>query len=206
MNKPATLLLTLVNEDDIPFIQGVCIGVDRGAWFAEEHRLPMTHVFGDFDSITNRQQSLLRDKYSDHMILLPTQKDVSDAEAALRFALEQGYQPITILGGIGGRSDHFYALLNLLVQNAGVPISMVHPNQMIQALIPGEYEIAPTHSYFSIFPQGEAVITIENAHYSLQKKTLQAYDTLGLSNAWKDGKTVKLTIHQGTVLLFLTND
>jgi thiamine pyrophosphokinase len=206
MTKPATLLLTPVSQEDIPFIQGVCIGVDRGAWFANEHNLPMVHLVGDFDSITPSQKAILIQKYPNQIMALPTQKDVSDAEAALRFALDQGYQPITILGGLGGRSDHFYALLNMLVQHAGIPIFLVHPKQTIQALIPGEYELSPTHDYFSLFPQGDVVVSLENADYPLHKKMLQSHDSLILSNEWKEGKTVTLTLHRGTMLLFLTND
>lgn len=206
MIKPATLLLSRCTAEDIPLISGDCIGVDRGAWFAYQHQLPMVHLLGDFDSISSEEKAILIKHYSHLMAEFSTQKDESDTALALQFAIDSGYQPITILGGFGGRSDHFYALTNLLLQYADVPIRLVHTKQVVQALIPGEYHLMPIHDYFSIFPNDDALISIQGAQYPLNKKAIQAGDTLGLSNTWVDHQPVRLIIHQGTVLLFLTND
>lgn len=206
MNKSITLLLGLVQEGDLKLLEGDIVGVDYGVKFAYDHHLPLVAAIGDFDSVTEDQKHRLHDHYAPYWIELPINKDQTDAEIALQWAMEQGYTSIRLLGGIGGRLDHFYTLLNLLYQHAGQPIHILSATHHIMCLIPGVYELPPTHDYFSLFPREDAVISIQDAAYDLHEKTLSNKDNLGVSNAWKDGKNVRLKITKGVVLLFLTKD
>ncbi len=206
MNKTVTLLLSLTKKEDIPFLQGDCIGVDRGAFFALTHNIPLAFAVGDFDSITQEEKSALFDVYKSRWVELPKAKDQSDAEAAIRFAIEQGYTSIILLGGIHGRQDHFFSLLQLLHVFADYPIQIMDSQHLIRVLQPGLYELEKTHNYFSLFAIEEAMISIENAVYPLQAKRLETHHPLGLSNTWLKNQSAKILVQSGLVLLFLTKD
>lgn len=206
MNKPLTILLGLVVETDLPLIQGDCLGVDFGVDFADQHQLSLVGAIGDFDSVSLSRLSKLKETYGQRWIHLPAQKDVTDADYAIEWAIEQGYQPIYILGGIGGRTDHFYALLNTLTRHAGYPLILLNAQQSISALIPGSYVVEATHQYVSIFAKDEALISIKDAVYPLHKKKLSPHDSLGISNTWVNEQPIQLMIERGIVLVFLSSD
>ncbi len=206
MNKPLTILLGLIQEDDLPFIQGACLGVDYGVEFAFHHHLSLIGAMGDFDSVSPTLLPFLKEAYGQTWIHLPTQKDMTDADYAIEWAIDQGYQPIYILGGIGGRTDHFYALLNTLTRHAGYPLTLLNAQQSISALIPGTYTVEATHAYVSIFAKDEVVLSIKGAMFPLHKKKLSPHDSLGVSNTWLNGQAIQLMIERGIVLVFLSND
>ncbi len=206
MNKTVTLLLSLTKKEDIPFIRGDCIGVDRGAFFALIHNIPLAFAVGDFDSITQEEKSALFDVYKNRWVELPKEKDQSDAEAAIRFAIEQGYTSIILLGGIHGRQDHFLSLLQLLHIFADYPIQIMDSQHLIRVLQPGLYELEKTHDYFSLFAIEEAMISIDDAKYPLKAKKIEPNNPLGLSNTWINHQSVRIHVQSGLVLLFLTKD
>jgi thiamine pyrophosphokinase len=206
MNKPLTILLGLVHEGDLPLIQGACLGVDYGVEFAYHHHLSLIGAIGDFDSVSPSRLPNLKEAYGQRWIHLPTHKDITDADYAIEWAIEQGYQPIHILGGIGGRTDHFYALLNTLTRHAGYPLTLVNAQQSISALIPGTYAVEATHQYVSIFARDEVTLSIKDAMFPIHKKKLSPLDTLGVSNTWMNGQPIQLMIERGVVLVFLTSD
>ena len=206
MNKPLTILLGLVQEDDLSFVKGECLGVDLGVEFAYHHQLPLIGAFGDFDSVEPTLIPQLKAMYGQRWIQLSTQKDVTDADYAIEWAIEQGYQPIYILGGIGGRTDHFYALLNTLFRHAGYPLTLLNSQQSISSLIPGTYRVEATHDYVSIFAKEDAILTVKHAMYPLHQKKLSPSESLGVSNTWIHGQAIELMIERGIVFVFLTRD
>ena len=61
--------------------------------------------------------------------------------------------------------------------------------------------------YFSLFPLGSEVygLTIKGAKYPLYNHTLTPYDSLCVSNEFKDDEVV-IDFHTGTVILMQTRD
>lgn len=72
-------------------------------------------IVGDFDSISNND---ILEKYSNIVKKFPTDKDYSDTELALQEAFEYAKKInkkpfVTLIGGDGGRIDHFIAIYDL---------------------------------------------------------------------------------------------
>ena len=72
-------------------------------------------IVGDFDSISSKH---ILQKYPDIVKTFPTDKDYSDTELALQEAFEYAKKInkkpfVTLIGGDGGRIDHFIAIYDL---------------------------------------------------------------------------------------------
>ena len=110
-----TCLCVLTNAETLPDIKGDVIGVDKGAWICYQNGISMKAALGDFDSITETEKSLLM-KACDSMIVLSPRKDVSDSEAAVLWAKENGYERIVLVTSMSGRFDHSYVNFRLVEQ------------------------------------------------------------------------------------------
>ena len=96
------------DEDDI------VIAADSGYETARKLKLPVNVLIGDMDSIkVDLPKSV-------EVIKLPTEKDVTDTEAAVELALEKGADTLCIVGGIGTRVDHTLASLGILEDMEGL--------------------------------------------------------------------------------------
>src|SRR2546422_3982145 len=73
---------------------------------------------GDFDSAGAALLSWARRKGA-RLIAYPREKDRTDAELALEYALEAGAADIDLFGVLGARIDHTLANIGLLIQAAG---------------------------------------------------------------------------------------
>lgn len=202
-NKSATIVLSQVKNEDMPFIQGDIIAVDRGCNLLIKLNKKITQAIGDFDSIDATSLESLQLK-GVPIQTFPKIKNQSDAELALQWTINQGYESIRIIGFAGGRLDHYQAILQMLFHFQHSGITLITPLQSIQYLKQGTYQLRQEkkEKYFSIFTLSNASVSIENARYPLTKKQLTVKDTFTLSNEWVQEKTVKLTIHSGEVLLY----
>ena len=86
----------------------IVIAADSGFETAKKLKLPVDVIVGDMDSI---KIDLPR---GIETIKLPTEKDVTDTEAAVEIAIERGAESICIVGGIGTRVDHTLASIGIL--------------------------------------------------------------------------------------------
>jgi thiamine pyrophosphokinase len=202
-NKTCTLILPLTNETDLPLLKGDLIGVDGGCEFALRHHLPLVQALGDFDSLSNSTLTTLQTK-AIPLKRFPTQKDQSDGELAIAWALDQGYQAIDIVGFTGGRLDHYQVMLQTLFRIKRSSIRLISSLQTIQWLGAGTHEIKADRgeTYFSLFTFTMATVSLNQCQYPLQQQTLTLNDTFTLSNEWQNQKPSILTIHSGEVLLF----
>ena len=90
------------------------IAADSGYETAKKLRLPVNVLIGDMDSVKVELPKEIE------TIKLPTEKDVTDTEAAVELALEKGADSICIIGGIGTRVDHTLASLGILEDMEGL--------------------------------------------------------------------------------------
>lgn len=75
----------------------------------DSHNILPDIIIGDMDSVTT---SLLN-KYKDKILQIKEQ-DTNDLSKAFRYALEQGFEKLTILGATGKREDHTLANISHL--------------------------------------------------------------------------------------------
>lgn len=164
----------------------------------------MVMAIGDFDSVTPPQKELIR-QYADQMQVLPAMKDETDALSALRWAAGQGYNPMVLIGGVGGRQDHQLANL-LLVMHQKLPVILREKNNELFCLDPGRHVFHPdARRFISFFAVEPAVLTLEGFLYPLEHYVMERGDTIGISNEIAADEAV-LTLDQGRLLVVRSRD
>ena len=136
-------------------------------------------VIGDFDSLGCAPKG-------ENIVNLSPEKDFTDGERALRYAVEKGYNDVTIYGAYGGKIEHVLgniALLNI-AKNLGAK-ARIKEGERITELIDGKVKIMPkNNSTVSILPYGGSCSFVKSIglYYPLDNLTLTPYDTRGISN------------------------
>jgi thiamine pyrophosphokinase len=202
-NKIASILLSKVEEGDLPLIQGDVIGVDRGCSIALKYNIPLTIAIGDFDSLPPTDYQLLK-KSGVSLSIFSANKNKSDAELAIDWAIHQGYETLIILGFSGGRLDHQQALMQALFAYKLPGIKLQTPDQTIQYLSKGIHLIHKEEKFevFSIYTLSQALVSLKKATYPLNNTKIDVNTIYTLSNGWVSQEPVELTLHAGEVLLF----
>src|SRR5665648_310101 len=83
------------------------ICADNGYSVAKDNGIVPDLIIGDFDSIKIDLPSDIE------VIKLPVEKDVTDTLACVKYAINECFKDIIILGGIGGRLDHKWLIFNV---------------------------------------------------------------------------------------------
>ncbi len=87
------------------------VAADSGLDYCRAHSIHPDYIIGDMDSLDDK--SILKD-YSESMIERhPVEKDYTDTELGLQHLYSKGCESIVLLGGGGGRADHFLAIYAL---------------------------------------------------------------------------------------------
>jgi thiamine pyrophosphokinase len=92
----------------------VWVGVDRGVYSLINMNITPKIAFGDFDSVSNEEYKVI-EKHVKDMKRYKPEKNETDMELALNWAIKQNPDLIRIFGASGGRLDHFLANVQLLV-------------------------------------------------------------------------------------------
>jgi thiamine pyrophosphokinase len=187
----------------------VVIAADGGLNLAPGLGLTVDIVIGDMDSVA--ADDLGRAERSGARIERHlTDKDVTDLELALDAAIAAGADDITIVGGAGGRLDHFLANAMLLCAD-GYDRVMLHWMTGNETVAPCSPE-RPVHlegrtgDLVSLIPVGGAAlgVTTTGLRWRLDGGGLAPGSTTGISNemaaaeatvAIEDGKL--LVVHGG---------
>ena len=182
------------------FDQIIC--ADGGFLIAEKLGLSPTILIGDYDSME------LPDRAD--FIKLPMEKDMTDTEAALDLAVNQGFDHITILGGLGGRFDHTMGNLGLLAKYCGKlkHLSFVDGQNHISMIGPGTIEISKNdYPYLGIISYGGTAtgVTLDGVKYPLKDFDLPDTTSLGVSNEITSSRAT-ITLQTGKLLIILSKD
>jgi thiamine pyrophosphokinase len=126
---------------------------DSGLIAAEAAGIRPDWIVGDMDSLDDPGRL---GKYSTERVLrYPPDKDYTDTELAFSFLVEKGCDEIWLIGGGGGRADHFFALRSLF-EREPCPRGWITAGETIQRLAAPE-ELADSLSpggVVSVFPLG----------------------------------------------------
>lgn len=95
------------------------IGVDGGTHALQQLGLKPTHVTGDFDSLTLAERETLA---AQGVAIVPTpDQEYTDLDKAVMFAFDTlGATSAHIYGATGGRLDHLYSVLSVLIKHGRV--------------------------------------------------------------------------------------
>jgi len=102
---------------------------------ATECNIEVNTLIGDLDSLADPTR--LEDRFPNMEILrYPADKDWTDLELAIDWALERSLSSIVVFGAAGGRIDHTMANLALLEKglHSGIPIELISGNESVRLI------------------------------------------------------------------------
>lgn len=188
------------------------IAADRGLEFFMETGLVPDAAVGDFDSLSPEGLAYLESLENTEICRLQPEKDDSDTQHTVNYAIEKGAEKILILGATGSRIDHLLANLELLLlgEKKGTEISLVDKNNYITLIKSGTVlqKAEQFGTYVSFFPLGGDVtgLTLTGFRYPLRRHCLKAEDCgLTVSNEITED-SAKVEFESGSLLMLMTRD
>ncbi len=156
-------------------------------------------LLGDMDSIKADGEN------TPERMLFPVEKDETDTHLCYLEGVRRGYKKFRIYGGVGGRIDHTFANLCLLIYGKH------EKNELI--LVANGYEIFAIENEkitlcgspgktFSVFAfEGEARgVSVLGGKYEAKGVTLVPHFPLGVSNSFVTD-TVEISVKEGTLII-----
>lgn len=178
------------------------ICADGGYIAAQKLGIKPSVFIGDYDSgIQPADRTVIK---------LPTEKDMTDSEAAVDLAISKGYDEITVLGGLGGRFDHTMGNIGIIAKYADSPykVTLVDGNNKVYMLCPGNHRIKKSnYKYLGLISYGCSCygLNISGVKYPLLNCNLKNNTTLGVSNEILDSEA-RLSFKKGRLLIIESND
>lgn len=177
---------------------------DGGAAYCAKMGISPDVVIGDLDSTP---KSLLEKFKAEgkKIISYPVDKDFTDLELALRYAVDQGAQEIIVAGALGARWDMSVANLMLLGSDflARTKVRLVVENQTA-IVLRGKDQITIKGicgDLLSLIPLSDDVhgVSTEGLRYPLKNETLKFAATRGVSNQFCCS-TARIRLDKGLLL------
>jgi thiamine pyrophosphokinase len=187
---------------------GLVVAADAGADTAERLGLPVDLAVGDFDSIAPGGLDRLR-AAGVPIEEVPSAKDESDTELAIRAALARGADALTIVGGLGGRPDHLLANVGLLALPAlaGLPVVLLDDRTRVSLVRgPGSRDLdGRVGDLVSLLPLGSGVdgVATSGLAWTLRDEPLPIGPARGLSNVRAE-RTARVSVRTGLLLVVET--
>ncbi|WP_077211481.1 thiamine diphosphokinase [Bacillus dakarensis] len=167
----------------------VWVGVDKGVTVLLEAGIKPAVGFGDFDSVSSDELYAIKKKVN-QLMTYEEEKDETDTEHALNWAIGQNPDKIRIFGGTGGRLDHFFANVQLILKPAlkelPYQVEIIDQKNIIFVTYPGIHRLnkISEKKYVSFIPVSSAVdrLTLEGFKYPLKDRHIPLGSTLCISN------------------------
>lgn len=178
------------------------IAADGGYEYLKDAGISPHVWIGDFDS-TIREEGV--EASGVKQIKLPCEKDDTDTYAAVKYAMEQGYDEFHIYGVTGGRLDHTLANIKLLshVTSCGKKVYLYSPTEVVTAIENSEITLnGRLKGYVSIFSLTDISegVSIKGLKYELNNYMMTGTDQLGVSNEFM-GRDAVVSVKQGKLLI-----
>lgn len=207
------------------------IAADRGLEFFLDYLILPDVVIGDFDSLSEDGKNFLEMQNEDipyggmlewklqkgegkvvEVVRLRPEKDDSDTQSAMNYAIQNGAKEIVILGVTGNRVDHLMANFGLLIlaQKQGAEVALADRYNYMKFIPSGTIlkKAEQFGKYVSFFPlRGDVTgLTLEGFKYPLDKYHLTTADSgLTVSNEISE-EYAKVTYESGTLLMIMSRD
>ena len=199
--------LALFLDKDTQFI-----GADRGTLQLIEAGIDPLAAVGDFDSVSEEEMKRI-EATGCFIEKRPPEKDETDTELAMNLAYSQNPDKIILTGVTGGRLDHMFSAVQLLVRNAGQKPS----TQLILANRQNELTLLQkgTHifkkndqfPYLSFFSMTESVrgLTLTGVKYEVFLEEIHLGDTRFTSNEFVE-PSCTISLQAGICLMVRSSD
>lgn len=188
------------------------LGVDRGVFTLLSRGIVPEYAFGDFDSVSAQEWKEIEKKVKNLHTFKP-EKDETDMELALNWALEQKPEKIHLFGATGGRLDHFFGNVQILLkpelQNSTTEIEIIDAKNHLFVKGPGHYTIKKIQErkYISFVPLTPTVkgLTLDGFKYPLSNCHISQGSTLCISNELVS-KVGTFSFSEGIILVIRSID
>ncbi len=165
-------------------------------------------IIGDLDSI-GKEARIFFEQQTVPFIPYPAQKDQTDMELCIDWALEHGASDITLLAATGDRLDHTLANIFLLkkLDEINIPGRIIdEKNEICLATRPLTLS-GRADEMLSLIPVSQMVtgITIKGFAYPLINETLALGSARGVSNRFLGGDAA-IEFSSGTLLVIRSRD
>lgn len=182
---------SLLEDDFIVFC-------DSGLKHLEALQVKPGLIVGDFDSHDNPHLDV-------ETIVLPCEKDDTDTVFAVKEAVKRGFDDFLLIGVVGARLDHTLGNVSILlyldsIEKKGIIIDDYSEMEIVSnepAYVEDSYAV---FSLINITGTAKDV-TIENAKYPLEHAEITCEYQYGVSNEVIPGRTAKIIISDGKLLL-----
>jgi thiamine pyrophosphokinase len=180
------------------------IAADSGFDHARGLGVAVDLVVGDLDSISPEGLTLagVIEKH-------PSDKDATDLAIALDAALREGATTVCVVGGGGGRIDHFLANAALLASAEYRDVSLTWlPGNALISVVRDRIELSgATGDLVSLLPYGgrAAGVTTTGLRWPLHEAELAPGTSRGVSNQMID-RTATVQLREGTLLVVQPGD
>jgi len=206
------------------YSQDFVIGVDYGAYWLLKHKIIPQVAIGDFDSVTKAQTRIIERKIRT-VKKYQAEKDQTDMELAVNFAISKKPAEIVLYGALGKRLDQTLANIGLLekIADAGIQgwikdtrnaatvvikgntstclVGRLSESEGRQAPLEQKVKPAIRSWYVSIIPLTKtATVTLQGFKYPLNAHQFSRGQTLGISNELTSASG-KISVKEGKVLV-----
>ncbi|WP_113075079.1 thiamine diphosphokinase [Petrotoga sp. 9PW.55.5.1] len=176
------------------------IACDSGIEIFKKINFPPNYLMGDFDSA--KTEDILWAKENGTIILdFPKEKDEIDTELALIFLRKEKKKDVILSGVLGNRIDQELANIFLLAEYIDLNPIIFEEDIKIGVVNKKVTEEAIPEESWSILRIGEPVygLTLKGFKYSLYKKNLDNFKSLGISNYAAENQ-VEISVDNGIVI------
>lgn len=165
-------------------------------------------IIGDLDSITSDNLNFYKKKNIE-IIKYPSEKDETDTQLAIQYAMSLSIKEIILVGVLGDRMDHSMGNIYLMesIIKKGLKVSIINEKNKIY-LIDKKIKIKGRKgNIISLLPYTDLVKGIRSTGllYPLKNRDMIKSNPFGISNVMED-QCIKISIQSGLLLVFLTKD
>ena len=159
------------------FENAFVIAADSGYDTAKKLGVTPDLLVGDMDSISELPENVATRR-------VKAEKDDTDTMLAADIACDMGAEEIEIVGGGGGRADHFLSNIFLLESLAerGVKARLHDGVNSVRFLCDGTVRLKNKGGYFGILALEDSTVTAEGCKYSLRDAPLKRSLPYAVSN------------------------
>lgn len=174
------------------------IAADKGYLNCLKQNLDVDLLIGDFDSLKIVPDNIEKIKLNEI-------KDDTDVFDALMEGIKRGYKSFILYGVIGGRFDHTFANIQILLflKNKGYEAKIIDEDRTYIILENESIELPKKErGYLSVFSLSAIShgVTLKNLKYELKNAILTSEFPLGVDNEYID-KSPFIEVKDGKILL-----
>ena len=170
---------------------------DGGANFCYELTLIPKEIYGDFDSIKNDVKEFYQEK-NVNFIKFKVEKDYTDSELLLN-EIQNKYDVIYCIGGLGGSIDHELTNINLLAKYSNL-IFISEKEKIFKIDSDSKFnDMINTKISFVIFSDEVEALTLKGFKYDVESLNIKKGEARCISNIIV-GNKANLSIKSGSLL------